>query len=134
MILKPPFIIGPRLAPALQIAGAFLTLETWQRAGDRVRAVFVLDIGDQEYTIDDLQSGCGGFRSRVEPFESLLAFMEACAESIKYAERTGLEGENVDLFAAPIAQWCADNIAEIECARMDISDENGTPNHSLIEG
>lgn len=140
MKLHAPFIIGPRLLPALRIGDAFLSLEGMTEATvsgvlrmRRTCPAFILDIGSAEHRIDDMQSGCGGYRSVVEPFESLLSFMSACAESIRYRERTGHGGDNADLFPAPVAQWCAEHASDIEAAQCELQDENGATRHSLIE-
>jgi hypothetical protein len=141
MKLHAPFIIGARLLPALRIGDAFLSLEgmtevnvsTGKLRMRRMCPAFILDIGSQEYRIDDMQSGAGGFRSVVEPFEMLLSFMSACAESIQYRQRTGHGGDNADLFAPAVAQWCADNSSEIESAQCAIQDESGEARHELIE-
>lgn len=131
-----PFIIGPRLTPALQVAGATLSLLGIERAGKRQRARFALDLDGVEYLDESLQSGVQGFKSSVEVFESYLSFLGACAESVRYADRTGRDpGENSTLFPAPVAHWAADNADEIAMARCDLCDEDGmTVRHSLIEG
>lgn len=133
MKLHSPFIIGPRLLPALQIGNAFLSLESVRPNGHRVSPVFILDIGSESHRIDDMSSGHGGFRSVVEPFETLLSFMSACAESIRYRERTGHGGENADLFAPVIAQWIAEHSSDIEGLQCELTDENGDVRHELIE-
>lgn len=141
MQLHEPFIIGPRLLPALKIGDAFLSLDGMtesrvafgSRQMRRHHPVFILDIGADSYEIDDVSSGAGGFRSVVDPFEALLSFMSACAESIHYRERTGMGGDNADLFEPAVAQWCADNASEIEGAQCDITDESGAARHDLIE-
>ena len=132
----PPFIIGPRLTPALQVVGATLSLLGIERSGKRQRARFILDLDGAEYTDESLQSGVQGFRSTVEAFESYLSFLGACAESVRYADRTGRDpGENADLFPSPVARWAADNADEIAMARFDLCDDDGmTVRHSLIEG
>lgn len=139
MQLHEPFIIGPRLLPALRIGDAILSLEGMTEATvtgalrvRRMSPAFILDIGSEEHRIDDLQSGAGGFRSLVEPFETLLSFMSACAESIQYRARTGHGGDNADMFPPPIAQWCADHASDIEAAQCELQDENGNARHALI--
>ena len=137
MTIFPPFILGPRITPALQVAGATLSLLCIERAGKRQRARFILDLDGTEYLDDSLQSGVQGFRSTVEAFESYLSFLGACAESVRYADRTGRgePGENADLFPVPVARWAADNADEIAMARFDLCDGDGmTVLHSLIEG
>lgn len=135
MILHPPFAIGSRLVPALQVAGATLSLLRIERAGKRQRARFALDLDGAEYLDDSLQSAGQGFRSAVEAFESYLSFLGACAESVRYADRTGREpGENADLFPAPVAQWAAEHADEIAMARIELCDEDGMAvRHQLIE-
>lgn len=132
MQLHAPFVISPRLLPALYIGDAFLSLESVPARGNVHAPVFLLDIGNECHTIDDLQSGAGGFRSAVEAFETLLSFMEACAESRAFTLRTGIKGENCDIFPEPVAQWCADNASALECARADICDADGAALHNLI--
>jgi hypothetical protein len=136
MELHEPFIIGPRLLPALRIGDAFLSLDSVTRArtGRRLAPVFILDIGSDSYRIDDMSSGAGGFRSAVEPFNSLLSLMAACAEALHYRERTGHCSDNADLFEPTVAQWCADHSSDIEAAQCDLQDENGNVRHSLIVG
>ena len=135
--IHPPFIVGPRLTPALQVAGATLSLLGIERSGKRQRARFVLDLDGAEYTDESLHSGVQGFRSTVEAFESYLSFLGACAESVRYADRTGRgePGENADLFPVPVARWAADNADEIAMIRLDLCDEDGMAvRHQLIEG
>jgi hypothetical protein len=133
MELHEPFIIGARLLPALRIGDAVLSLDSMAIANVRSSAEFHLDIGDQTYRIDDLRSGATGFRSVVEPFSSMLSFMSACAESMRYRRSTGHGGENADLFEPAVAEWCADNASEIESAQCELEDENGHVRHELIE-
>lgn len=133
MKLHPPFIIGARLSPALKIGDAFLSLTGMNTAGHRHAPQFVLDIpGMEPHCIDDMRSGCGGFESTVESFETLLTFMSACAESIQYAQRTGRDAESGDLFPPAIAQWCADNLTAIESVLIDLHDDDGGIRHELI--
>jgi hypothetical protein len=138
--LQAPFIISARLLPALRIGNAVLSLDGMtqvsishgQLVARRHAPGFILDIGSRSYRIDDIQSGAGGFRSLVEPFESLLSFMSACAESVRYRKRTGQPGENEHLFVPAVAQWCAENLSDIECAMCEVQDERGSPRHDLI--
>jgi len=94
--------------------------------GDRHRATFELDLGDERYVDKELRSGCGGFRSTVEIFESFLGFMFACAESYP-------DGENADLFPPHIAQWCSENQDELCFVLPEITDEDGSPHVGLIQ-
>jgi hypothetical protein len=130
MDLRPPFIIGARLLPALRIGDAVLNLESTALANCRTRATFVLDIGDQTCRIDDLYSGMNGYRSVVEPFAVMLSFMGACAEAFRARANPG---ENADLFTPFVAQWCADHANDIDSAQCALTDGDGRILHHLIE-
>jgi hypothetical protein len=133
MELHEPFIIGPRLLPALRIGDALLSLESVALANCRSRAVFVLDIGEQSCHLSDVASGMQGFRSVVEPFETMLSYMGACAEAISYTKRTGQASDNGSMFSPFVAQWCADNESAISMLAHELQDENGDTRHELIE-
>ena len=74
-----------------------------------------------------------GFWGTVGIFESFLSFMQAAIESADYEERTGFIGENTDLFPRHVVEWAMDHRYEIEDVMVDIIDEDGLPNESLIE-
>ena len=118
MKLLSPFIISARLAPALRINDATLSLlgtDVRQSAdsatlilGPRVGATLVLDFADgTEYECSDLQSGCGGFGSVVDIFETFLSFLSAAAEARRFTERTGITSDNDDMFPESVMQWAA---------------------------
>lgn len=136
MILHPPFFISARLAPAIRIGNATLSLVgtapgTGEHQG-RLQAHFVLDTLEFEYEEKKLYSGVGGVRSTVELFETFLGFMEACADGMGH--RHGEEkGENADLFPLHVAEWCADYSDVISMARLDITVEGGESRYDLIE-
>jgi hypothetical protein len=83
---------------------------------------------DTTHTGEDLKSGVGG-GSLQEGFASLLAFLEAAAESYRYQFHTGRQGENVDLFPAEVIAWAYQHSDEIGMLRWAI-EESGRP---LIE-
>ena len=134
MLLKPPFIIGSTLSPALKIGDSTLHLTAVQVAEDgRDRATFLLVTPEFEYEDDKLKSGAMGFWGVVGIFESFLSFMQAAIESADYEERTGRIGDNTGLFPRHIVEWAMDHRYEIEDTLADITDEYGEPNESLIE-
>ena len=134
MLIKPPFIIGSTLTPALKIGDSVLHLTAVQVAEDgRDRATFLLVTPEFEYEDDKLKSGAMGFWGIVGIFESFLRFMQAAIESADYEERTGFTGENTDLFPRHVVEWAMDHRYEIEDTMADITDEYGEPNESLIE-
>ena len=50
-------------------------------------------------------------------FETLLSFMSAAAESFRYK---GMDGENADLFPAPVTEAIAQVSSELECVHFEI--------------
>ncbi len=144
MKLLSPFIISARLAPALKVGDATLSLiGTDVRLssdpgalilGARIGATLVLDLADgTEYECSDLASGCGGFGSVVDIFETFLSFLGAAAESRRFTERTGIESDNADLFPPNIMQWASDNATAIESAQCELQDGNGNVRTDLIQ-
>lgn len=131
MKLSSPFIISSALCPALKIGDATLSLlDTTVTPANRDQARFELQMPTFAYVDDTLESGVGGFSSTVEIFETYLSFMSACGESLRYY---GEDGENASIFPPNVAQWCAENLDEIDMIRSEICDEDGNPNVSLIE-
>ena len=134
MLLKPPFIIGSALSPALKIGDSTLHLTDVQFAEQgRDQATFLLVTPEFEYEDDQLRSGVGGFQSTVGIFESFLSFLSAAAGSLRYRIVTGVKGENEDLFPHHVNVWAAYNEDAIEMTICEITDEDGYPNESLIE-
>lgn len=135
MLLKTPFIIGPRLLPALPLADGLLSLESTSRAEEgRVLAHFILDRpGQPAYRDSNLRSGMGGFRSTVEPFEAMLAFMEAAIDDLRHEMYSGRPSGEKPLFPGEIAEWLYENSDAVEMARCDLCDETGAVRHNLIE-
>lgn len=139
MIIHAPFIIGPRLLPALRLGNGLLSLasaswdaETASALGTRMQFGFYLDTPEFEYFDDSLQSGCGGCRM-VQAFETFLSFLEAAIESYDYEVRCpGRKGENTDLFPRHVVEWAYDNRWAVEEARFSICDEEGFPFDNLI--
>lgn len=136
MTLHPPFFISARLLPAIRVGDAVLQIETISVADThdgRDRAHMILDFPDGSFYEDtSLTSGCQGFRSSVEVFETFLSFLSACAESMSYS---GAAGENSDLFPHHIAEWAEENSDDIQMAAIDLTepDGNGAVLHHLIE-
>jgi hypothetical protein len=135
MKLHNPFIIGPRLLPALRVGDAFLSLAAWTRA-DRAHpsfsearrdvCTFYLDIPGEPGYDDAVRSGIAGFHSAVEAFDAMLAFLVAAAES-----RNG--SDNANLFPEYVMRWCRDSRDDIEVAGLELCDEQGKPLTGLIE-
>lgn len=127
MLLKPPFEISSRLLPAVQVGGDTISLEYLGRTADaRQRWRYYIDLPDgQEFSDDDLQSGCGSCDGPQEVMESLLSFLGACAESVQCGTRTGEPGENADLFPPAVGAWAAQNSDEIALLQCDLEEIPG---------
>lgn len=134
MLLKPPFIIGSALSPALNIGDSTLHLTDVQAAeGGRDRATFLLVAPEFEYEDDQLRSGTDGFISTVAAFDAFLSFLEAAAEAAEYEERTGYHSENSGLFPRHVVEWALLNKDEMGLVHSEICNEDGSTNDSLIE-
>ena len=138
MVLHPPFQIGPRLVPALQIGDVWISLEEvrhFEGREGRDVAKFILDFPDGRVFEDDsLQSGCQGFQGTVTVFKTLLSFLGACGESIRYGQRTGRTVESADLFPSYVGEWASENLDEISCLQCDLClEDSDEANEELIE-
>lgn len=114
-------IISPRLLPGVRVGDAFLSVEPTsevERGGKPVWRWFV-DLADgQSFEGADL----AGWGDASEMLGALVSFLSACGESLGYRERTGREGENEDLFPAPVARWANENSDELALASLDEGD------------
>lgn len=90
-----------------------------------MRYRWFIDIGAQEFTGGDLQSGCQGGDLR-DGLGSLLSFLGAAVESYRYA---GADGENADSFPLPVVEWAAQNSDEISMSQLEIEE-----NENCIDG
>lgn len=124
MMLFPPIIITSRLLPGLQIDNAEISITYAERLGceGRIRYRWYIDFNNlgrsQEFTSDDLQSGCQG-GSLQEGLTSLLAFLGSAAASHHYQD------EDKDLFPIPVVKWTHQHQIEIDTIRLELED---TPN------
>lgn len=107
----------------LNIGKAFISMgrSARQKDGRTVYGCFI-DLPDgTEHEVTDLRSGCQGGNTQ-DGFASLLSFLGAAAESYGYCQRTGLKGENEDLFPAPVVEWAYQNSDEISMLQMEIEE------------
>lgn len=125
-----PIIITPRLVPGVKIGDAFIHVmdvsvapNTKTPLGSRHGCQILIDIpGKGEFEVNDMQSGCGGFKDQHDLLGNLLAFLEAAAESYKFRMRTGQPGENEDLFVLEVVEWAAENADDIGMLRVELED------------
>jgi len=118
MQLHQPFIIGARLLPALQIGDGFLSYD---------KGKFILDGPFGEHVITDFRPGAGaGLESQ---FSAVLSFLSAAADSYRYRgldwPKVG-EDDNATLFPQAVVEWAYQNVDDIDCLSLDIS-ESSTP-------
>jgi hypothetical protein len=71
------------------------------------------------HTANDLAGPVGGPHVLSAGMASLLGFMYACAESVDYTQRTGREGDNLDLFPESMHDWLSAYDMEIQSALME---------------
>jgi len=115
MTLSSPFLISARLLPAVSIGkGSEQITVSLSPSG------FILDGPFGEHKVTDLT--LRGNPSIEDAFETLLSFMSAAAESFRYR---GMDGENADLFPAPVTEAIAQVSFELECVWFEL--------HSAIE-
>lgn len=110
MTLSAPFLISSRLLPAVSIGQGQeqITVSLSLRG-------FILDGPFGEHRVTDLT--LRGNPSIESAFETLLSFMSAAAESFRYR---GMDGENADLFPAPVTEAIAQVSSELECVHYEI--------------
>ena len=119
--LYPPVFISCRLAAAVTVAGATVSVEPTggaDRHGKPEWRWYVDNADGAEHTGAELW-GWGGSAAMLE---TLLAFMAACGESVNYRERTGRGGDNAELFPAAVAEWCAAHEDEISSVGFDVAE------------
>ena len=110
MTLSSPFLISARLLPAVSIGkGSEQVTVSLSPSG------FILDGPFGEHKVTDLT--LRGNPSMESAFETLLSFMSAAAESFRYR---GMDGENADLFPAPVTEAIAQVSSELECVHFEI--------------
>lgn len=130
MIIKPPFYIGSRLAPALTLPGHFTLslIELFISDGGRHGAEFVIDFPDGTSYVDrSLLSAVGGFRGYVDVFETYLNFMESFAEAVDYKTQTGRESDCYGIFPDWVAPHLGALATRSGCSWRASASKRGTP-------
>lgn len=125
MQLQSPFVIGPRLLPSLVIDDGTLSLEyvRTDRDGRDVYRWYV-DIPAGEFSAADIRSGCQG-GSVQEMFRSLLSFLSAAGESLRYCEgqrREPDDDDNASMFPRPVTEWARYNSDELGMLAIEIDE------------
>lgn len=137
MILQQPFSIGSRLLPALTVGGASIALEPVGVKRDRLVWRWYVDLADgQEFSEADLSGGIQTTDSPADTqrmYGTLLSFLAACGEALRYQESSGRESENAALFPAPVAQWARENCDELSSLGIELEETPGLLSHGPEE-
>lgn len=121
MTLREPVCITSRLLPGVKIGDSHISIEFGGVTRDgRVRYRYYIDGPGLQYDNDDLKSGVGG-GSLLQGLESLLSFMTAAAEAVRY-NLNGGESDNSDLFPAWVMDWCYLHDEELQMASLELSE------------
>lgn len=133
MKLYPPFIIGPRLLPALVMSEMTVSLQSknFQTSSDgRHQAHLIIDLDGQTYHDQTLRSGVGGGWTIPEIFETYLGFME----HVGAAERDDIQdNDSCNLFRPAVVKWITENLDEVQVMRNMLCDDSGAVHKNLIE-
>jgi hypothetical protein len=124
MKLYPPLSISARLLPAVHFNTFTVSLDpsTWEYFIDfHGEASGTVEIVGSDFSPGLFMASDGDTAIR-EAMGTLLSFVEAFAESVDYAQRTGENGENADLFPERFAQWAAMELDEISMTRFDLEE------------
>lgn len=97
----------------MKVGDAFVSIEPTRNADSRGARKWrwYIDVGGVEHTGADL-SGWGGTQGMLE---NLLGFLSAAAESYP-------DGENADLFSAPVVEWAHQNSDEISMLACELEE------------
>ena len=123
MQLHAPFSISSRLLPALKIGDVTVSLKHVTRESDGrdlYRAYFD-NLDGKDYVEEGLRSGCQGGDWQ-EMFASLLSFLSAAAESMRYERDTGKYSDNVSFFAMPICEWAENHADHISMLSLELEE------------
>lgn len=124
MKLHSPFLISARLLPAVKVGDAYISIEiAGSTSSGRTRYQYYIDTPTFEHTDTDLKSGCQG-GSLESGMESLLAFLEAAAESYRYrgCVYTGDPDDNSSLFPQQVTEWAYQHSDKIGMLRLEIEE------------
>jgi hypothetical protein len=119
--LYPPVFISSRLAAAVDVAGATVSVEPTGRANrdGKPEWRWYVDTPDGG---DHSGAELWGWGGSADMLETLLAFMGACGESVNYARRTGRDGDNAGLFPPAVAEWCAAHGDELSAVGFELAE------------
>ena len=129
MLLHRPIAISARLLPAVEIGGAWISIEPTTTTDNAGRLVWqwYIDLPDgAEHTAADLATHPQGNEedSVRAALASLLSFLSACGEAISYQRSTGRESENADLFPPQVAEWADQSSDEIGMVAWELEEED----------
>ena len=119
--LYPPVFISSRLAAAVDVAGATVSVEPTGRANrdGKTEWRWYVDTPDGG---DHSGAELWGWGGSADMLETLLSFMGACGESVNYRARTGRGGDNAELFPPAVAEWCAAHGDELSAVGFELAE------------
>jgi hypothetical protein len=112
-------IITPRLLGGLRVADAYISLDPLSHKPGYW--AWYIDLPDgSEHSGDDLRApgSIGG------ALESLLGFLGACGESLRYGGDPTDPDSNASLFPRPVAEWAAANYDELGMLEFELQEAN----------
>lgn len=126
MTLHSPFLISPRLLPALKIGDTTLSIEPTRNYDKYGKPVwnYYLD-GEVTHQGSDLNSN-GGVQ---ETMACLLSFLAATGEAYHYYGNKTKKGSTTDLFPEDVCQWAYVNSEELMMLEMELQETL-----NLVEG
>lgn len=121
--LKPPFLIGGRLLPAIRIGDVWISMERLERRENRYVFRWTIDMPDgSSHTGSDMDSPRSSIQ---EAFANILGFLSAAAEAYGYELQTGRKSENIDLFPKPVVEWAYQNSDDIDVMACGVEETEG---------
>lgn len=118
--LKAPVFITPRLCAGVRIDDVTISVEHSGTFDSLGKAKWLIHFDGPDWTATE--SGLAGRGNSTEMVKTALSFLEACAESIAYSDRTGRPGENADLFSPTVARWASRYSDEIAFMQLWIEE------------
>lgn len=88
---------------AEEIGSIGVKFDRWD--GSRAQYAWRIEVGDHAWAGTDLRMGDSSTLSCAEALASLLTFLSAFAESVAHTMRTGIDGDNLDLFPHGLRDW-----------------------------
>ena len=90
----------------------------------RPKYAYLIETPEWQYFGNDISGACNETPNVLAGAQSLFAFLYACQESHEHTTRTGLPGENNELFPQHVAEWAYLFSDEIGMHAMQLEEIN----------